>query len=176
LLGQHLTVLQVLGVLIATVAIYVANYQPGELLAPVRRAATSRASLPALASAATFALVDVGKRTLMQELSVPPQTFVVILFGTIVTVMAPAAARHWPTDVRSDLPLFAVGGLFVAAANHFTMLSFQELPASIASPIINTQAVVAVVLGGLVLEERYFGIRLLAAVLAVGGVAVLAFG
>ena len=46
----------------------------------------------------------------------------------------------------------------------------------IASLIINTQAVVAVVLGGVVLEERYFGIRLVAAVLAVGGVTVLTLG
>jgi drug/metabolite transporter (DMT)-like permease len=44
----------------------------------------------------------------------------------------------------------------------------------VASPIINTQAVVAVVLGGIVLRESAFGARLLAAGLPVAGVALVA--
>lgn len=54
------------------------------------------------------------------------------------------------------------------------MIAFSTLPASIASPIINTQAIVAVVLGGLVLREEAFALRLLAAALAVCGVTLIA--
>jgi hypothetical protein len=44
----------------------------------------------------------------------------------------------------------------------------------VASPIISTRAVVAVVLGGIVLRESAFGARLLAAGLAVAGLALVA--
>jgi drug/metabolite transporter (DMT)-like permease len=40
--------------------------------------------------------------------------------------------------------------------------------------VINTQAIVAVVLGGVLLGERHFRLRLVAAVLAVVGVAMIA--
>jgi EamA domain-containing membrane protein RarD len=40
--------------------------------------------------------------------------------------------------------------------------------------VINTQAIVAVVLGGVLLGERYFRVRLVAALLAVAGVTLIA--
>jgi len=199
LLDQYLSALQVVGVVVATIAIYVANYRPGELLEPLQRAVSARPAQFALASAASFAVVDVGKRTLMQELAVPPQTFVVVLFATLTASLAPIAARNWPSaaldrsstvtdggtaataepvrvDVRGDLPKFAATGLLLATANHVAMYAFGALPASVASPIVNTQAVVAVVLGGLLLGEEHFRIRLVAAGLAVVGVTVIALG
>ncbi|SFR98295.1 Uncharacterized membrane protein [Halomicrobium zhouii] len=199
LLDQYLSTLQVVGVVVATIAIYVANYRPGELLEPLQRAVSARPAQFALASAASFAVVDVGKRTLMQELSVPPQTFVVVLFATLTASLAPIAARNWPSaaldssstaadggtatvtekvrvDVRGDLPKFAATGLLLATANHVAMYAFGALPASVASPIVNTQAVVAVVLGGLLLGEEHFRIRLVAAGLAVVGVTIIALG
>lgn len=195
LLGQYLSPLQVVGALVATVAIYVANYQPGELLEPLQRAVAARPAQLALASAASFAVVDVGKRTLMQELSLPPQTYVVVLFASVAVGLAPFAVRNWPTgehaggahvvrsadggtpvQVRSDLPKFAATGLLFATANHALMFAFVDLPASIASPVVNTQAVVAVLLGGLLLDEEYFRIRLVAAGLAVVGVGAIALG
>jgi len=97
LLNQYLSALQVVGVVVATIAIYVANYRPGELLEPLQRAVSTRPAQFALASAASFAVVDVGKRTLMQELAVPPQTFVVVLFATLTVALAPIAARNWPS-------------------------------------------------------------------------------
>ncbi len=42
LLGQHLSPLQVGGVVVATAAVYVANWQGTALLAPLRRAQQSR--------------------------------------------------------------------------------------------------------------------------------------
>ncbi|WP_409025330.1 EamA family transporter [Halalkalicoccus salilacus] len=174
LLGEHLTPLQLVGVALATVAVYVANFQGGAWLAPLRRAAHSRAAQFALLSAALYAVGDVGRRVTLQELAVPPQLLVVALLGGMTIVLAPQAARTWPGGVREDLPKFLVAGAVVAAGEHTTMIAFSTLPASIASPIINTQAIVAVVLGGLVLREEAFGLRLLAAALAVCGVTLIA--
>jgi drug/metabolite transporter (DMT)-like permease len=47
------------------------------------------------------------------------------------------------------------------------MLAVTTLSASIASPIINTQAVIAVLLGGVLLGEDAFRVRILAAAFAV---------
>jgi drug/metabolite transporter (DMT)-like permease len=199
LLDQDVSPLQVLGVVVATVAIYVANYRPGELLEPLQRAVTARPAQLALASAASFAVADVSKRTLMQEIAMPEETFVLVLFGTMTVALAPLAARNWPfaevpaaarltdggttvdsgsvpIDVRRDLPKFAVTGLLLGMAHHVIMYAFGALPASVASPVINTQAVIVVVLGGILLGEKYFRIRLVAAALAVVGVATIALG
>lgn len=176
-LGEILSPLQVAGVLTATVAVYVANYEPGELLEPFRRALVTPAAQLALLSAATFGVVDVGKRYLMQELSLAPQVFLPVMFGLVSLSVAPIAfRREWPDRTRRDLPRFLAAGLIVAVANHIVLLAFQLVPASIASPIVNTQAVVAVILGGVLLREENFGIRLVAAGLAVGGIAMIALG
>jgi drug/metabolite transporter (DMT)-like permease len=173
LLGQHLTGLQVTGVAVATLAVYVANYRRGSLLDPLRRAATSRPARLALLSAACYAVADVGKRLALQELALPTAVWVPALFVGSAVVLAPAAYRSWELP-RADLPKFAAAGLVVAAGEHVTSLAFQLVPASIASPVINTQAIVAVVLGGLVLRERQFRTRLAAAGLAVAGVTLIA--
>jgi drug/metabolite transporter (DMT)-like permease len=173
-LGQFLTSLQVTGVLVATVAIYVANFQGGSLLEPLRRAASSRAAQLALLSAVFFAVSDVGKRVALQELAIPTGLWVPLLFGGVIIVLLPSVLRSPPTTIRSDLPQFVVAGGFVAVGEYITTLAFSLIPASIASPIINAQAVVAVVLGGVLLNEQYFGVRAIAAVLAVVGVTLIA--
>lgn len=177
LLGQRLTPLQIGGVLVATAAIYVANYQPGELFEPLRRAARTPAAQLALASAAAFGVVDVGKRYMMQELALSPQTYLPVMFVVVSLLIVPFAARaEWPDRTRRDLPKFAAAGLLVAAGNHLVLLAFQLLPASIGSPVVNTQAVVAVVLGGVLLNEEAFRVRLVAAALAVGGITLITLG
>jgi drug/metabolite transporter (DMT)-like permease len=95
-----------------------------------------------------------------------------LLFGVTVVVL-PLALREW-ASVRGDLLKFALAGAGVALGEHVTSLAFQQVPASIASPIINTQAIVAVLLGGIVLRERAFATRLVAAGLAVCGVGLIA--
>jgi drug/metabolite transporter (DMT)-like permease len=85
-----------------------------------------------------------------------------------------ACRSHSTRGSGGRAPRFAVAGLVVAPGEHVTSLAFTALPASVASPIINTQAVVAVVLGGIVLRESAFGARLLAAGLPVAGVALVA--
>ncbi|ELZ92920.1 hypothetical protein C440_12404 [Haloferax mucosum ATCC BAA-1512] len=174
-LDQFLTGLQVAGVAVATVAVYVANYEGGALLDPLRRAVRSRPAQLALASAACYAASDVGKRVALQELSIPTSVFVPILFAGAGIAVLPVALRKW-TSVRGDLPKFAAAGALVALGEHITSTAFGLVPASIASPIVNTQAVIAVVLGGVVLREAQFGTRLVAALLAVTGVSLIAIG
>ena len=111
----------------------------------------------------------------LQELAIPVGLWVPLLIGGVAVVLLPAAIRaETPATLRADLPKLAVGGLFVAAGEELTNTAFSLVPASIASPIINTQAVVAVVLGGLLLNEQQFGVRLVAAGLAVVGVTMIA--
>ncbi|AFK19634.1 EamA family transporter [Haloferax mediterranei ATCC 33500] len=174
-LNQYLTGLQVAGVAVATVAVYVANYEGGALLDPLRRAVRSRPAQLALASAACYAASDVGKRVALQELAIPTSVFVPVLFAGAGIAVLPVAVRNW-TSVRDDLPKFAVAGGLVAVGEHITSTAFGMVPASIASPIVNTQAVIAVVLGGVVLREARFGTRLVAAFLAVAGVSLIAIG
>ncbi|AWB28146.1 DMT family transporter [Halococcoides cellulosivorans] len=178
-LGEILSGLQIAGVLVATVAIYVANYRPGELFEPIRRAATSRAAQLALASALTFGFVDVGKRFIVDadHLGVPPQTYIPIMFAITTLMVLPfAVRREMPTGFRDDLPLFLAAGLLVAVGNHLVLLAFQVIPASVGSPIVNAQAVVAVLIGGFVLHEKYLRVRLVAALLAVLGIAMITLG
>ena len=172
-LHERLTPIQVAGVVIATLAVYVANYRTGSLLDPLRKAVTARSARFALASAVCFALGDVGKRLVLQEFGVPLTVWVPLLLGGVLVVALPLAVREW-VPLRDALPQFVLAGGVVAVAEHATSLAFSVVPASIASPIINTQAVVAVVLGGFLLREDAFGIRLVAAGLAVVGVGLIA--
>jgi len=173
-LGQFLTPLQVTGVIIATIAIYVANFQGGALLEPLRRAASSRAAQLALLSAMFFAVSDVAKRVGLQELAISTTLWVPLLFGGVIVVLLPSVLRSPPPAIRPDIPKFVVAGGFVAAGEYITTLAFSLIPASIASPIINAQAIVAVLLGGIILHEPYFRTRGMAAVLAVAGVTLIA--
>ncbi|MFB6139652.1 MAG: EamA family transporter [Halosimplex sp.] len=175
-LSEALSAVQIAGVLVATAAVYVANYEPGKLLAPLARAARSRPAQLALVSAAIFGVVDVGKRVLMQELQVPPETYNVVMFLVLALAFAPFALGRLPEGTRDDLHLFALAGFLLAVGEHLVMLAFAALSASVASPVINTQAVVAVLLGGVVLGEDAFRVRLLAAVFAVAGVTMITVG
>ena len=174
LLGQFLTPIQVAGVVVATLAVYVANYDPGGFFKPFVKAARSRPAQLALVSAMCYAISDIGKRVSLQELTIPETLWVPLLLFGVLLVLLPSAIRNPPTAVRGDLPKLALGGAIVALGEHVTTLAFALLPASIASPVINTQAIVAVILGGILLGERYFRIRLVAAVLAVVGVTLIA--
>lgn len=176
-LGEVLTGVQLLGVVIATFAVYVANYRPGAggLLAPLKRAAVSRPARFALLSAVGFAAADLSRRLALQEGGIPPGAFVMIILFGVLAVLFPLAVRQSSfADIRPWIPTLFGLGLLVAVGEHVTSMAFSLAPASIASPVVNTQAVVAVLLGGIVLGERYFRIRLLAAGLAVGGVALIA--
>ncbi len=108
----------------------------------------------------------------------------VVVVGGVLVVLLPLAVRDLRAlraagdgDGAGTLPpatTFVALGLLVAGAEHLTSVAFDALPASIASPVINTQAIVAVLLGGVVLGERRLGARLVAAALAVVGVGLLA--
>jgi drug/metabolite transporter (DMT)-like permease len=174
LLGEVLAPIQVAGVVVATAAVYVANYEPGSLLAPLVSAVHSRPAQLALLSAACYAVADLGKRVGLQELAIPGTLWVPLLLTGAGLVLLPAAVRTPPSVTRRDAPKFLAAGALVALGEHLTTVAFATLPASVASPVINTQAVVAVVLGGVILGERYFRVRLVAALLAVVGVGMIA--
>ena len=174
LLGEVLAPIQVAGVVVATAAVYVANYEPGSLLAPLASAVHSRPAQLALLSAACYAVADLGKRVGLQELAIPGTLWVPVLLAFSGLVLLPAAVRTPPSVTRRDAPKFLAAGALVALGEHLTTIAFAALPASVASPVINTQAIVAVVLGGVILGERYFRIRLVAALLAVVGVGMIA--
>lgn len=173
-LQEVLTPLQIAGVLVATTAVYVANFHGGSLAAPIRRAVVSRAAQLAVLSALCFAVADVGKRVALQELAIPEVLWVPLLLGSVLVVVLPAAIRAHPETIRLRLPKLAALGGIVAIGEYVTTRAFALVPASIASPIINTQAIVAVLLGGVLLNEQYFRTRLVAAALAVLGVAMIA--
>jgi drug/metabolite transporter (DMT)-like permease len=97
-----------------------------------------------------------------------------LLLVGVAVVLLPAAVRNPLEASRDDVPKFLAVGALVALGEHLTTVAFAALPASVASPVINTQAIVAVVLGGVLLGERHFRLRLVAAVLAVVGVAMIA--
>lgn len=177
ILKQRLSALQIGGVVVATVAIYVANWQGTTFFAPFKRAARSRPAQLALLSAATFAVVDVGKRVLMQELAIAPTTYVPLMFIGIAALMGPLATRsRWPDDWWRDLPFFLVTALLIASGNHIVLLAFQRLPASIVSPVVNGQAIVAVILGAIFLEESHLRARLVATALAIVGITMISVG
>ena len=177
LLGQHLSGIQVIGVLVATTAVYVANYRGGSLVGPLRTVVRRRDALLALASAAVFGVVDVGKRVSMQELAVPARGFVILTLVIVPIVLGPwAIRRRSRVSLRSDRWKLLVAGGVLAAGQHLVSVAFVALPASVVSPIVNTQAVIAVVLGSLLLGEPHARVRLLAGGLAVGGVVLVSIG
>jgi drug/metabolite transporter (DMT)-like permease len=172
----ELSGLQMGGVVLATAGVYAGNYQPGSLFAPFRHALSYRPAQLALASAVAFAVVDAGKRLLLQGLRLPPSVVVWVSLVGVTLVAAPLGYRQRGRLPRRVLPVLLCVGAVVALGDHLIALGFAELPASVASAIVNAQAVVAVLIGGLVLGEGAFAQRLAAGVLTVVGVAFVALG
>lgn len=167
--------LQVLGVVFATAAIYLANYEGGPILEPFRNLASSRAVQLALLSAMCYAVSDVGKRLVLQDIDVPGSVWIPLSLLGAAVILAPIAYRDWPAGgVREDLPLFVAAAAIVVVGRVLTTVTFSVTSASVAATIINAQAVVAVVLGGYLLAEDGFRTRLAAAALAVTGIALIA--
>lgn len=176
-LHERLSAMQVAGVVVVTLGLYLVNYEPGTLLEPLRRAVRARPAQLALLSAATFGVVDVGKRIVLQELGVEPAAFVVVMLVTTFVVISPLALPKLDrATMAADWRKLVAFGAVVAAGQHVISLAFTTLPASVASPIVNAQAVVAVLLGGVVLQEQDFRLRLAAASVAISGVALITLG
>ena len=168
---------QVAGLALAVVAIYVANYEGGGFTTPFRRAAKYTPARFALVGALLFAGGDVGVRAVLSRTALEPQAVALATFAGVAGVAVPLALRRveWPR-LRRALPGIVGLALFLAVGVHLTTIALSVASASVVSPIVNTQAVVAVLLGGVILGERGLPRRLGAAVLAVGGVALIAAG
>ncbi|MFC7167444.1 EamA family transporter [Halospeciosus flavus] len=165
---------EILGILVVTVAVYLANYEGGGLLVPFQRVTTSRAAQFALLSAAGYAVSDLGKRVALQSVGIPPTLWVPLFLTGIGVLVAPLAFRAWPEEGLDDPWKFVVAGAGVALGEHVTTLAFSLTSASVAAAVVNGQAVVAVLLGAVFLREERPGIRLAAAVLTVCGVGLIA--
>jgi drug/metabolite transporter (DMT)-like permease len=177
LLTTAIGVVQVGGVVLAVTAIYVANYETASAFEPLRRAVTYRPAQLALGGAILFALGDVGTRAVLSTTPIPTQTTALFSFVAVAGVATPFAVTRveWPR-LREVLPgLVALSSVF-AVGVHLATTSFDLAPASIASPLINTQVIIVVLLGSLLLDEGHLSRRLAAAVLAVAGVALVASG
>jgi drug/metabolite transporter (DMT)-like permease len=176
-LRQSITRLQLLGIVTVTIAIYVINYQGGSVLAPVFRLFKSRAAGLAIISAILFAVVDVGKRVSMQELAIPTEIFVFTTLIFVAVLLSPFISRnHDSLDLANDRRRLLLAGGVLSLGQHLVATAFETLPASVASPIVNAQAVVAALVGGVLLKEpnRYF--RGAAALVAIIGIGMLSIG
>lgn len=174
-LGAVLDPLSVVGVGVATTAVYLANYEGGSLVEPLRRAANSRAAQLALLSAMLYAVSDIGRRVVLGGYTFPTRVWVPTFLGGVALAVIPLALRRWPTEgVRPHLVKFVLAGSGVALGEHITALAFAAAPASIVSTLVNAQAIVAVLLGCVLLGEPGLRRRLAAAVLAVAGVGLIA--
>jgi drug/metabolite transporter (DMT)-like permease len=174
LLDERLTAAQILGVGLATLAVYVANYQGGNLATPVLKATTYRPAQLALLSAFVLAILNVAQRVVLQELAFPTTTWVILKLGGTAVLLSPLAVRDWRSEFTGVLPKLVLSGAILIIGEHFIALAFTRIPASIASPILSMQAIVAVLLGGVILNEENLRTRLVAAVIAVSGVAFIA--
>jgi drug/metabolite transporter (DMT)-like permease len=177
LLATSPAAIQVVGLVLAVVAIYVANYEGGNLLVPFRRAARYRPAQLALAGAVFFAVSDVGVRALLSRTNLTPQALALATFAGVTIAAIPLALQRvdW-SQLRRAIPGITALAAIFAVAVHLKTIAFNVASASVVSPIVNTQAVVAVLLGGVILREKGLPRRLVAAVLAVGGVALIAAG
>lgn len=174
LLSEYLTPLQISGVICTTVAVYVANYRSGSLVAPLLRVGRYRPAQLALLSAALLAFFQLSQRIVLQDVGVPLELWVLLKTGGVGLLLIAMASSVDMTDFKGDLPLLAVAALFVTVGEVFAALGFALVPASIASPLLSLQAIVAVVLGGVLLGEEAFVQRFVAASLAVIGVWLIA--
>lgn len=105
-LDQHLGPVQITGVVVATGAVYVANYQGGGIHTPFRTAVTSHPARLALLSALLLGVVDVSQRALLQEGGVQPTVWTLLKLAGVSLVLAPVAWRDRTPRVWGDLRKF----------------------------------------------------------------------
>ena len=175
-LGVQLTWPQVLGLIAVTAGVYVLNLGTGSLLTPLVTVVRRRPAQLALTSAGLIGVADVGKRVVLSQLAIPPQTLVAATFAGLTIGTLPLGLRRWNDRPRSGRSWVGLGGmaLVLAAAEHLTALALTTTPASIISPILSGQALVAVIIGGSLLGENAVGRRVIATVLTAAGITIIA--
>lgn len=175
-LDVRLSGFQIVGLVVVTAGVYILNRDDAGLLSPFVEVARRRPAQLALASAALIGAADVGKRIVLSQLAVPPQTLVVVTLAGLTVGTLPFGLRRWdarPRTLRAWGGLAAVA-LVLAAADHLTALALTAAPASVVVPILSGQAVVAVVLGGNLLDEDAVRRRTVATLLTAVGIALIA--
>lgn len=179
-LDARVSSLQGIGLCVVTVGVYVLNRAgtDGGLFDPFVRVVRARPAQLAMLSAVLIGLADVGKRALLSTGVLAPQTLVTVTLAGLTLGTLPFGLRRWgerPRTTRGWLG-FLAAGLVLAAADHLTALAFRAAPASVVVPVLSAGAVVAVVLGGELLDEDDVARRTLAAVAVAAGVTLVALG
>lgn len=177
LIGVVLKPLQAVGIFVVVGGVYLTNFQKGRIYDPLVRLVTSLPAKLALGSAVVFGLNDVLQRAILQVFGVNPFLWVVLRRLGVALLLLPVVLRLDIVDIiRSRWRGFLiVGGLNVGLA-HFATFSYSLLQASVASPIINAQSIVAVLLGGTLLKESAFRYRIAGAILTVAGIVLIVTG
>lgn len=178
LLGVRISALQAVGLFAVTAGVYVLNWEGLEagLFAPLARVARARPARLALGSAVLIGLADVGRRVMLADVRLAPQTLVAVTLVGLAVGTLPLGLRRWdarPRRLRAWLGIAGLG-LALALADHATALALVTTPASVVVPIVSGQAVLAVVVGGEILDESAVARRTAAAVTTAAGVALVA--
>lgn len=177
LIGVVLGPAQAVGIGIVVVGVYFANYQEGNIIDPVLRVGTSRPARFALGSAIVFGLNDVVQRAILQVFGLNPFLWVIFRrLGTALLLAPLVLSTKTIGVVREHWRGFLIVGALNAGLAHFATFAYTTLQASVASPIINAQSIVAVILGGTLLKEEAFRYRILGASLTVAGIVFIATG
>lgn len=174
LFSERLGALAIAGILLATAAVYLANFDGRDVVEPFRRVLDYRPAQLALGSALVIAFVNLGQRVVLQDVALEPTFWVALKLLVVPAVLTPFALRRASGLSRAvAVRLLAVGGV-VALAEYLVSLTFAAIPASVATPLVGLQAVVAVLLGGFLLDEERLALRLTAALVAVAGIGLIA--
>ncbi|HWI75317.1 MAG TPA: EamA family transporter [Baekduia sp.] len=159
---------QVVGVLVVGAGI-VAVQRGGE-------AATTRALLLALATAATIAAYTVVDREGLRHADPLPYLWLVLTPSALLTI-AMTANSSGPRAVRAALnPATVVAGLATFGAYALVLAALQRAPAAPVAAVRETSIVLAVAAGALILREPVAPLRWAGAVAVTAGVAVVALG
>jgi drug/metabolite transporter (DMT)-like permease len=177
-LGVGISPVQAAGLCVVTAGVYVLNRTEGGIAAPFARLGRYRPAQLALLSALLIGVADVGKRLLLTAVSLSPATLVAVTLAGLTAGTLPLGVRRWgerPASPRAWGALL-LAGLSLAAADHLTALALSVSPASVVIPVLSGQAVIAVLLGGELLDEAALGRRLVAALAVGAGIAMVALG
>jgi drug/metabolite transporter (DMT)-like permease len=170
--GEHPSVLQGVGIVVAVVGVIAASLEP--LPEGVGRKLATGAGL-ALVAALGFGWTLVGLNRVSQA-GVVWGTLTLRLTVVPIVCLAVLLARPSIAGVRSALPILVAAGLFDTGANLLYGASARRGLISVVSVLASLYPVVLVVLARLVLSERIARPQLAGVAVTLAGVALLSAG
>ncbi|RUM87762.1 MAG: EamA/RhaT family transporter [Thermodesulfatator sp.] len=177
-LGERLSASGVAGIFLVVLGSYLLHLPrlPEGPLAPLKSLLRERGSLLMLAVAGIYAVTSaLGKRAILLSSPLWFASFYFVLLGLVVPFLLRIfrGTRILPLFRKKPLGFFLLG-LSQALMVVCHMQAISLAPAAYMIAVKRTSILFGVFLGGAFLRERYFGVRLLAAAVMVGGVFLLA--